>query len=74
MTKRPRLTAKRLLAALRRAGFEVIRVKGSHHFLQHSDGRITIVPVHSGETVGPGILTTILKACKMTDEEFRAFL
>ena len=74
MTKRPRLTAKRLIAALRGAGFEVIRIKGSHYFLQHSDGRKTIVPVHSGETVGPGLLTQILRDCKMTDEEFRTFL
>jgi predicted RNA binding protein YcfA (HicA-like mRNA interferase family) len=31
MTRRPRVTGKKVVAALRRAGFEVIRVKGSHH-------------------------------------------
>jgi predicted RNA binding protein YcfA (HicA-like mRNA interferase family) len=74
MTRRPRLTAKQLIAALQRAGFELIRVKGSHHFLRHSDGRRTVVPVHSGEVVGPGLLAQILRACKMTAEDFRKLL
>ena len=41
---------------MRKAGFDVARVKGSHHFLRHADGRGTVVPVHSGETLGPGLL------------------
>ncbi len=45
--------------ALRRAGFSVLRVKGSHHFMQHSDGRRTVVPVHAAETIGPGLLSKI---------------
>lgn len=74
MPKRPRLTAKQVIAALRRAGFEVVRIKGSHHFLQHSDGRKTVIPVHAGETVGPGLLIQILKSCKISDENFRNLL
>jgi predicted RNA binding protein YcfA (HicA-like mRNA interferase family) len=31
----------------------VIRIKSSHHFLQHPDGRVTVVPAHSGEIIGP---------------------
>ena len=45
---------KELLSVLKKAGFELPRVKGSHHFLRHHDGRSTVVPVHSGETIGPG--------------------
>jgi predicted RNA binding protein YcfA (HicA-like mRNA interferase family) len=52
MSKFPSLTGKQLIAALNKAGFEVIRVKGSHHFLRHKDRRSTVVPVHAGETVG----------------------
>src|SRR3970040_2287395 len=37
------------------AGFQVIRTKGSHHFLRHPDGRATVIPAHSGETIGPGL-------------------
>ncbi|MGH8521650.1 MAG: type II toxin-antitoxin system HicA family toxin [Gammaproteobacteria bacterium] len=53
MTLLPSLTGKELAAKLKKAGFEVIRVKGSHHFLRHADGRSTVVPVHAGETIGP---------------------
>jgi len=30
MTKAPRLTGKQVIAALQNAGFEVLRIKGSH--------------------------------------------
>lgn len=67
--KVPRVKGQELVAALRRAGFEVIRVKGSHHFLRHSDGRCTVVPVHRGETIGPGLMSKILHDCEMTRDE-----
>ncbi len=66
----PRLRGREVVAALRRAGFGVLRVKGSHHFLQHPDGRRTVVPVHAGETIGPGLLSKILKDVEMESEEF----
>ena len=50
-------------------GFEVIRVKGSHHFLKHQDVRCTVVPVHRGETIGRGLLPQILRDCDVTREE-----
>ena len=56
MTRLPRITGREIVAALRKAGFEVARIKGSHHFLRHADGRGTVVPVHAGETIGPGLL------------------
>lgn len=34
MTDFPSLTGKRLIAILKKAGFTVIRIKGSHHYLQ----------------------------------------
>jgi len=41
MAKLVRLTGQQVIAALKRAGFEVLRIKGSHHFLSHKDGRHT---------------------------------
>lgn len=61
MPRRPRLRGKELISVLRRAGFDVVRIKGSHHFLRHSDGRCTVIPVHAGETLGPGLLNKILQ-------------
>jgi len=63
-----------VVAALRKAGFEVARIKGSHHFLRHADGRGTVVPVHSGETIGPGLLTAILRDCDIERDDFIALL
>ena len=45
MTRLPRVTGREVIAALRKAGFQVARIKGSHHFLRHPDGRGTVEPV-----------------------------
>ena len=66
MSTHPSLTGRDVLRALLRAGFVVVRVKGSHHFARHADGRTTVVPVHSGETLGPGLLSKILRDCDLT--------
>jgi len=66
MTRLPRVTGQQVVAALCRAGFEIIRVKGSHHFLRHTDGRCTVVPVHRGEVIGPGLMTKIRRDCEMS--------
>ena len=74
MSRLPGLTGAELITALQRAGFEVVRTKGSHHFLRHQDGRTTVIPVHSGESIGPGLLSKILRDCDMSREELRALL
>ncbi|HYJ79543.1 MAG TPA: type II toxin-antitoxin system HicA family toxin [Longimicrobiaceae bacterium] len=58
-----------MIAALRTVGFDVVRVKGSHHFVQHADGRATVVPVHAGDTLGPGLLNKILSDVGLTRDE-----
>jgi len=65
----PRPTGAALIKALGHAGFNVVRVRGSHHFLQHPDGRATVIPVHSGETIGPGLLTKILRDAELQPEQ-----
>jgi predicted RNA binding protein YcfA (HicA-like mRNA interferase family) len=74
MPRLPRLRGREVVAALRRAGFVVLRVKGSHHFLRHPDGRATVVPIHAGETIGPGLLNKILRDTEMEPEAFAMFL
>ena len=58
-----------MVHALGKAGFEIARIKGSHHFLQHRDGRATVVPVHAGETLGPGLMSKILRDTELTRDE-----
>ena len=74
MTRLPRLKGKDVVRALQRAGFTIARTRGSHVFVQHSDGRVTTVPVHAGETLGPGLLRAILRDVEMTTDQFSEFL
>lgn len=60
------VTGKALITAVRKDGFIVQRVKGSHHFLRHPDGRRTVVPVHAGEVLGPGLLAKVLRDVELT--------
>lgn len=74
MPRLPRLRGREMVAVLRRAGFSVLRIRGSHHFMQHPDGRRTVVPVHAGEVIGPGLLNKILKDVEIEAKEFEKWL
>jgi predicted RNA binding protein YcfA (HicA-like mRNA interferase family) len=68
------VSGERVVRALERAGFVAVRQRGSHVFLRHSDGRVTVVPVHKGEDLGRGILRKILRDAELTSEEFLELL
>jgi len=46
MPEIPSITGKNFVKLLESLGFQVIRIKGSHHRMKHTDGRVTTVPVH----------------------------
>ena len=69
MTRLPRLKGRELIRILEKLGFEVVRSRGSHFFLRHPDGRVTTVPVHSGEVLGPGLLRSILRDVELSIED-----
>jgi len=71
MNASPAVTGLALIKALRKLGFEVVRKKGSHRFLQHPDGRCTVVPVHRGEVIGKGLFAQILRDCEVTRKEIQ---
>ena len=50
---------KDLLKLLKKNGWEIVRIKGSHHVLQ-KNGKTTVVPIH-GKDVPIGLLNNILK-------------
>lgn len=58
-----------MLGALQNLGFQVIRTRGSHHLLRHADGRMTVVPIHRGEVIGPGLLSKILRDCDLKRDD-----
>ncbi len=70
MPKLPRLTSRQVIRALKRLDFEEVRQKGSHLTLRHSKtGATCTVPVHSGETLAPKTLQSILKQTGVSVEK-----
>lgn len=69
MPRGARVKGRELIKALGKEGFSVLRIRGSHHFLRHVDGRSTVVPVHAGETLGPGLLLKILSDVDLSMEQ-----
>ena len=76
MPKLPALTAKELVRALKRAGFEEDRQKGSHLVLFHPETkRRVVVPMHSGRTLKRPLLQSIIqKDAGISLEEFVSLL
>lgn len=71
----PRVTGREVVQALGKLGWVTVTQKGSHVQLKHPTrgGRVT-VPIHAGETIGPGLLRSILTQAGVTPDEFRAAL
>ena len=51
---------------LEKLDFKKIHQVGSHVRYVHSDGRKTVVPVHSNEMLGRGLVNEILKQAKLS--------
>jgi len=74
MSGLPMLTAREVIRALERAGFQVQRQTGSHARLRHTDGRVVTVPILAGQDIGRGLLRKILRDADLSREEFIAYL
>jgi len=70
MAKLPTITGEQAINALAKIGFEVIRQKGSHVRLKDEQERRITVPVHSGKTLGKGLLRKIIRDTDLTVDEF----
>lgn len=69
MGKLPIISGKKLLKILRGHGYKLIRQKGSHVFIENYNGLGTIIPLHSNEDIGKGLLKSILKDLELTVED-----
>ena len=54
---------KELLRIMKKNGWKVVRIQGSHHIMQ-KDGKTEVIPIH-GREVPPGLLNAILKRTKI---------
>ncbi|MEO0247913.1 MAG: type II toxin-antitoxin system HicA family toxin [candidate division WOR-3 bacterium] len=61
MPKQPRLTAQEAESLLLKAGFQLLRSKGSHRIYIKENKRI-VIPFHAGKTLHPKIVKEIFEA------------
>ena len=59
MNRMPRVTGAHVVRSLRKAGFELVRQRGSNAIMKHPDGRSTVVPIHGRETISVGLMSKI---------------
>ena len=70
MSKLRPVKAEKVVKALSKLGFEIARQKGSHLVMKHPDGRVTVIPIHSKEELGRGILRQIAHDVKVGKDKF----
>lgn len=68
MPKQARLTAQEAEALLLRAGFCLLRSKGSHRIYARGEQRV-IIPFHEGKELHPKVVKQVLKAIFTSTEE-----
>lgn len=69
MAKLPRPSGKEMIRFPERQGLRIVRIRGSHHFMQGPDCR-TSIPVHGNQNLKIGTLHAILRDIHMTPTEF----
>jgi predicted RNA binding protein YcfA (HicA-like mRNA interferase family) len=73
LARLPSISAKQMIRALKKAGFEIYRQIGSHITLvNESIDRQVTIPMH--KTVKPGTLHNILKQAGISRDELRKLL
>lgn len=71
MPKIPIVPARKLIKVLKKKGFVLDHVRGSHHiFYDPKTSKRTSIPVHKGKDLGKGITLSILKDVDISVDEF----
>jgi predicted RNA binding protein YcfA (HicA-like mRNA interferase family) len=70
----PAASGTQVVKALEKAGFNLVRINGSHHMMRSAEGRFTVVPVHRGRDVPPGTLRRIIRDAGLSVAEFTDLL
>ena len=69
MTQWPSAKARRVLAALRRAGWQIKRQSGSHRTLKRGGWPDFVFAFHDADEIGPKMLARIAKHTGITPED-----
>lgn len=75
MTPRlPAVTSRKAIRALKRSGWELDRIKGSHHIFRHPErSNRVVVPMHARD-LAKGTLNQIVEGSGLTREAFLKLL
>jgi predicted RNA binding protein YcfA (HicA-like mRNA interferase family) len=71
MTRLPRVTAQEIIRILERRGFTLARQSGSHKIFKNKIGKRVTVPFHSGKTLHPKVLKSIIEDADISFDEFK---
>lgn len=76
MSQLPQVSGQRVIRALQKAGFVLLRQSGGHAILRHQVdlGRRAVVPVHGSKAVKFGTLRAILRGAQISIEDFQDLL
>jgi predicted RNA binding protein YcfA (HicA-like mRNA interferase family) len=69
MPKLVPIKPKKLIKLLMGIGFVERDAEGSHVFFKHSDGRTTVIPIHT-EGISKGLLRKILNDIQLSLEDY----
>jgi len=61
------VNSKALIKKLKKAGWKVARIRGSHHQMAHPDFNYVITVPHPKKELGKGLVKAILKSAKLEE-------
>jgi predicted RNA binding protein YcfA (HicA-like mRNA interferase family) len=64
------IQARRMIRALVRLGYTLVRASGSHHVLVKAGRPRVVIPVHRGTVLKEGLARGILKDAGITEDDF----
>jgi predicted RNA binding protein YcfA (HicA-like mRNA interferase family) len=71
MPRLPSVTGRQAVNAFQKAGFNVVRIEGSHHVMKKDGHRFLLtVPVHGRKPIATGTLRSLIKASGLTVGQF----
>ena len=70
MPKISSLNPTKLIKILQKAGFKIIRQKGSHVIMMDDRKTRIVIPVHPGKDIKPGLIRVIIKEAGLSRDDF----
>ena len=74
MSKVPRVDARQLIKVVEKLGFKLVRQSGSHMIYKNECGIRLTIPFHSGKTLHPKIVKSVLNDTDISVDEFKKLL